>query len=108
MIELSAEDEKIITLAKGAKARIGAKAGACVRDTDGRTYSAAAVSFAARDFFAFELAIATALSAGAKKLEAVCVVGEEVPNEPEIRTVLIDGGLIIICDEKGSIVSVLD
>lgn len=106
MTELNAEDQKIITLAKGARARINARAAACVRDTDGRTYSAAAVTYAGRNFGAVELAIATAMAAGAKKFEAVCVLGDEMPNENEIRSVLIAGGSIISCDAQGAVVSV--
>lgn len=106
MTELNAEDQKIITLAKGARARIGAPAAACVRDTDGRTYSAASIIFADKSFTAAELAIATALSAGAKKFEAICILGDELPNEVELRTVLIEGGLIILCDSQGAVISV--
>ena len=35
---LSAEDAKLVTLARGARARVGAIEGASVRDQDGRTY----------------------------------------------------------------------
>jgi hypothetical protein len=40
---LSAEDAKLVTLARGARARIGAVEGAAVRDSDGRTYAGANV-----------------------------------------------------------------
>jgi len=36
---LSAEDNKLVTLARSARARVGAVEGAAVRDQDGRTYA---------------------------------------------------------------------
>ncbi len=107
MTELSAEDQKLITLAKGARARIGSVAAACVRDTDGRTYSGASVSYADKTFSAIDLAIASAIAAGAKKLEAICVLGDETPNLDEIKSVLIENGLVFVCDAQGSLTSVL-
>ena len=107
MTELHSEDQKLVTLAKGARARIGSKAGACVRDTDGRTYSGAAVVFAGKEFNALDLAIASALAAGANKLEAVCVLGQEEIDESRIRTVLQADGSIIICDAAGTVISVI-
>ena len=106
MSELSAEDQKLVTLAKGARARINAKAGACVRDSDGRTYSGAAVSFSGHEFGALELAIATALAAGTTKLEAVCVLGEEKLSLDDLKTILKDSGNIIVCDAQGVVISV--
>ena len=44
MSELSAEDAKLVTLARATMARTGAAAGAAVRDLDGRTYAASSVS----------------------------------------------------------------
>ena len=41
---LGAEDQKIITLARSARARTGAAEGAAVRDETGRTYAAATVA----------------------------------------------------------------
>ena len=41
---LSDEDAKLVTLARGARGRVGAARGAAVRDETGRTYSAADVS----------------------------------------------------------------
>ncbi len=42
--ELTAEDAKLVTLARSARARVGAAEGAAVRDQDGRTYAAATVA----------------------------------------------------------------
>ena len=107
MTELSAEDQKLITLAKGARARIGSISAACVRDIDGRTYSGASVSYADKTFSSIDLAIASAIAAGAKKFEAICVLGDETPNLEEIKSVLIENGLVFVCDAQGSLVSVL-
>ena len=47
MAELSAEDAKLVTLARTTRVRTGAAQGAAVRDQDGRTYAAASVSLTA-------------------------------------------------------------
>ncbi len=106
MTELNAEDLKLVTLAKGARARIGAQAAACVRDTDGRTYSAARVEYSGKIFLAVELAIATALSAGAKKFEAICVLGDEDFDFDQTKSVLHENGIVIICNAQGDVLAV--
>ncbi len=72
--ELSAEDAKLVTLARGARARIGADEGAAVRDETGRTYSGATVHLGRLELSALELAVAQAAASGAKGLEAAVVV----------------------------------
>jgi hypothetical protein len=74
--ELSAEDAKLVTLARSARARVGAVEGAAVRDQDGRTYAAATVTLASLAVTALQLAVASAASAGATHLEAAAVVTE--------------------------------
>jgi len=74
--ELSAEDAKLVTLARGARARVGAVEGAAVRDQDGRTYAAATVVLPSLSVTALQLAVASAVAAGATKLEAAAVVTE--------------------------------
>ena len=108
MTDLTAEDQKLVTLAKGARARIAAPSAACVRDTDGRTYSAASVEYAGKKFLAVELAVATAISAGARKFEAICVLGNEEINLDEIKSVLQENGLVITCDSQGEVVAVIN
>jgi hypothetical protein len=76
MPDLSAEDTKLVTLARAARARIGAVEGAAVRDGDGRTYNAASVALPSLSLTALQLAVASAVSAGATKLEAAAVVTE--------------------------------
>ena len=72
--ELSAEDAKLVTLAKAARARVGAAEGAAVRDQDGRTYAAAPVNLPSLRLSALQVAVASAVSAGASTLEAAAVV----------------------------------
>jgi hypothetical protein len=74
--QLSAEDAKLVTLARAARARINAIEGAAVRDGDGRTYAAAGVALPSMTLSALQVAVASAVSAGAARLEAAAVVTE--------------------------------
>ncbi|MGC4952546.1 cytidine deaminase [Actinomadura citrea] len=74
MSELNAEDAKIITLARSARARTGAAEGAAVRDETGRTYSATSVDLPSLRLSALKVAVAMAVSSGAEDLEAAAVV----------------------------------
>jgi hypothetical protein len=69
------EDVKIITLARSALARSSARQGACVRDTDGRTYAASSVELPHLRLSAVAVAIAMAVSSGTEGLEAVALAG---------------------------------
>jgi hypothetical protein len=80
--ELGAEDAKLITLARSARARTGAVQGAAVRDTDGRTYVAASVALPSLQLSALQVAVAMAVSSGAAGLEAGVVLGDEPADEP--------------------------
>ncbi|WP_229072153.1 cytidine deaminase [Actinoplanes sp. DH11] len=73
---LSAEDAKLVTLARSARARVGAVEGAAVRDQDGRTYAAASVALPSLALTALQVAVAQAVASGATKLEAAAVVTE--------------------------------
>ncbi|MBE9374567.1 cytidine deaminase [Saccharopolyspora sp. HNM0983] len=72
--ELSAEDAKIVTLARSGRARTGAAEGAAVRDTDGRTYAACTVALPSLQLTALQAAVAAAVASGAEGLEAAAVV----------------------------------
>ncbi len=76
MPELTAEDQKLVTLARSARARVGAAEGAAVRDQDGRTYAAATVTLPHLPLTALQLAVGSAAAAGASRLEAAAVVTE--------------------------------
>lgn len=71
---MDSEDEKLVTLARSARARTGGPEGAAVRDEIGRTYVAATVALPALSLTALQVAIATAVSSGATALEAAVVV----------------------------------
>lgn len=74
--ELSAEDRKLVTLARATRARTGASEGAAVRDLDGRTYAAATVDLPSLQVSAIGVCVAMAVASGSKGLEAVVVLGE--------------------------------
>src|SRR5206468_2017041 len=74
------EDEKIVLLARSARARTQAAEGAAVRDTDGRTYAATTVELPSFQVTALQAAIAAAVSSGADGLEAAAVV----TNQPMV------------------------
>lgn len=79
--EVLPEDQKLITLARSARARIGATSGAAVRDETGRTYTGVDVRTANLSLSAVDLAVAQAIAAGARTLEAIGVVST-VPELP--------------------------
>jgi hypothetical protein len=83
-----AEDLKIINLARSALARTQARQGACVRDTDGRTYAAASVALPHLRLSAVGVAVAMAVSSGAAGLEAAAVAGD--PPDPGDTDILRD------------------
>jgi cytidine deaminase len=70
------EDQKLITLARAAMARTGARQGASLRDSTGRAYAAASVELEHLKLSAIAVAVAMAVSSGADGVEAVAVVGE--------------------------------
>ena len=72
-----AEDRKLVTLARATRARTGARQGACVRDTDGRTYAAASVALPSLALGALELAVAMAVAGGSGGLEAAVLLAED-------------------------------
>jgi hypothetical protein len=76
-VDLSAEDAKLVTLARATRARTGAAEGAAVRDLDGRTYAAASVALASLSLSALEVCVAMAIASGSRGLEAAVVLREE-------------------------------
>jgi hypothetical protein len=74
MSELSAEDAKLVTLARATRARTGAAEGAAVRDADGRTYAAATVDLPSLQVSAVGVCVAMAVASGAKGLEAAVLL----------------------------------
>ncbi|QDQ11484.1 cytidine deaminase [Streptomyces spectabilis] len=80
--DLGPEDQKIVTLARSARARNGVPEGAAVRDETGRTYVAGTVSLASLELSALRTAVAMAVASGAQSLEAAAVVSE-APSLPD-------------------------
>ena len=76
MTELSAEDQKLVTLARATRVRTGAAQGAAVRDTDGRTYAAATVDLPSLQVSALGVCVAMAVSSGSRGLEAAVLLGQ--------------------------------
>src|SRR3954469_21539844 len=104
MPDLSAEDQKLVTLARATLARTGAGEGAAVRDLDGRTYAAAAVALPSLTLTALEVCVAMAISSGSRGLEAAVRLGGE--GEPDLRAVHDFAGhevVVILGDSRGQI-----
>lgn len=74
MTDLSAEDTKLVTLARATRARTGAAEGAAVRDSDGRTYAAATVDLPSLRVSALGTCVAMAVASGSRGLEAAVVL----------------------------------
>lgn len=111
MSELSAEDQKLITLARGARARVAASSGAAIRDEMGRTYSGATVSLASFTLSALQLAVAQAVAAGATGCEcAVLINSEAEPTALDLAAVSDLGGPsvpVLVCKPDGSVAAEL-
>ncbi|WP_020666207.1 hypothetical protein [Amycolatopsis nigrescens] len=110
MPELDPEDEKIVILARSARARTQAKEGAAVRDTDGRTYAASTVDQPSFQLTAMQAAIAAALSSGAEGIEAAAVVSAEpLFGEASVHAVrdLAENAPIYRADPSGTVQEVL-
>ena len=83
---MDAEDQKLVTLARAALSRALVRtwlpAGAAVRDDMGRTYAAASVEMDGASVTALQLAVATAVSSGARAFEAAALVTDD--PEPDV------------------------
>ena len=89
-IDLSAEDAKLVTLARAARARAGAPEGAAVRDGDGRTYAGAGVSLPSLTLTALQFAVASAVNGGTGVIEAAAVVSDASAIDPAGRAAVHD------------------
>lgn len=107
MSELDAEDAKLLTLARSARARSAAERGAAVRDTDGRTYVAADVALPSLRLSALQLAVAMAVSSGALGLEAAVVLGGEGVDEEGLAALrdVAPAAVVHRADATGAVVS---
>ena len=86
------EDQKLVTLARSALGRALVRtmppAGAAVRDDMGRTYAAASVEVDGASVTALQLAVASAISSGARSFEAAAVVSADTTPDEEGITAL--------------------
>jgi len=100
--ELTAEDDKLVTLARGAKARAGAAQGAAVRDGDGRTYAGATVALPSLQLSALQAAVAIAVASAAEFLEAAAVVGDaDVDDVSRAAARELGADRLVITDDFG-------
>lgn len=106
---MDAEDQKLVTLARSARARTRASEGAAVRDADGRTYLAATVSLPSLSLSALQAAVAAAVSSGSEQLEAAAVVTESstVDGIEALRD-LTATAPVIVAGPDGAVRSVID
>ena len=105
MSELSAEDAKLVTLARATKARVRASEGAAVRDRDGRTYAAARVDLPSLQVGALEVCVAMAISSGSTGLEAAVVLadGDAEPSLAAAREFAGEGVVVRLGDARGTL-----
>ena len=107
MTELSAEDNKLVTLARATRARVGAAEGAAVRDADGRTYAAATVDLPSLQVSALQVCVAMAVASGSQGLEAAVLLGlAEEPAAPDLAALRDLGGpgvVVHVGDPRGAL-----
>jgi len=95
-------------LARSALVRTRARQGACLRDTDGRTYAGTSVDLDHLKLSAIQVVIAMAVSSGARGVEAVALASTENPSKDDAQAVgdLAGGPAAIriwLTDEQGNI-----
>lgn len=105
---LSAEDKKLVTLARATRARIQAAEGAAVRDTDGRTYAAATVALPSLQLSAVQAVVAMAVASGSTGVDACVVLGDAQDlTEPDAAVLAdfagADGVTVHVGDARGTI-----
>jgi hypothetical protein len=108
-LELSAEDQKLVTLARASRGRTGGPEAAAVRDSDGRTYAASTVVLPSLKVSALGVCVAMAVSGGSRGLEAAVVLADNAQVSPLDLDVLRDFGgpgvVVHVGDPRGTISS---
>jgi hypothetical protein len=104
---LGAEDAKLVTLARGARARVTAAEGAAVRDETGRTYASASVALPSLHLSALQAAVAQAAAAGARGIEAAVLVvdhgGADADGVSAVRDLGGVGVPVLVVDPQGEV-----
>ena len=98
MADLSAEDAKLVTLARATRTRARAAEGAACRDRDGRTYAAATVDLPSLQLSAVSACVAMAVASGSRGLEAAVVLtesGEVSSHDIAVLTDLGGSGIVV-------------
>jgi hypothetical protein len=107
MSDLTAEDAKLVTLARATRARVGAAEGGAVRDGDGRTYAAASVDLPSLRLSALQVCVAMAVASGSRSLEAAVLLtdsGEVATDDLAVlRDFSGDGVVVHRGDPRGTI-----
>ncbi len=93
---LSAEDRKLLTLARATRARTGAAEGAAVRDENGRTYAAASVDLPSLQLAALEVCVAMAVASGSRGLEAAVLLTDRATGLGGCGAVVDVGGPSVV------------
>ncbi|TXH32981.1 MAG: cytidine deaminase [Actinobacteria bacterium] len=104
---MSPEDQKLVALARAAKARIQAEQGAAVRDETGRSYAGATVALPSLQLSALDVAVAQAVAAGARGLEAAVVVSGHAPALSAVAELAGPGVPVWHCDARGDVLEEL-
>jgi hypothetical protein len=94
---LPPEDNKLVVLAKAARARTGAAEGAALRDLDGRTYAGATVDLPSLAVSAVGVVVSMAVTSGARGAEALVVLtgGDVTPGDLDIVRDFAGGGVTV-------------
>ncbi|MCW2832836.1 MAG: cytidine deaminase [Nocardioides sp.] len=105
MSELSAEDQKLVTLARATRARTNASEGAAVRDLDGRTYAAASVALTSLRLSALEVCVAMAVASASRGLEAAVVLtaSESTPSLDAVHEFAGPDVVVHVGDHRGTL-----
>ncbi len=112
MADLSAEDKKLVTLARATRARIGAAEGAAARDTGGRTYAAATVDLPSLQISAVHACVAMAVASGAAGVDALVLLGDAGELDGSDRAALsefagADGVVVHLGDPRGAVAATI-
>lgn len=105
---LDAEDAKLVTLARAARARSGAPDAVAVRDAMGRTYSAVAVDLPSLRLTACQSVAAAVVSSGGEAVEAAVVVTDGDRVDDADLAVLSDLGpsaVVLLVRPDGTVVT---
>ncbi|MFC4783617.1 cytidine deaminase [Nocardioides sp. MAHUQ-72] len=107
--DLSAEDRKLVTLARATLARTRAAEGAAVRDSDGRTYAGATVDLPSLQVSALGVCVAMAVASGSRGLEAAVVLtGSGAVSDTDLQALTDFAGTGVVVhlgDPKGVLAS---